>query len=122
MGRTPDKYSRTGREVLDRMRIEGNIRGDGSLVRGNPNNLEVMAPNGEWLLIDRTIDMAHTTDAVSWWNDVGRFYGPKAPEVREFMLNPNNYRFEPQSVNRSAGARLGETYLPPQPPTFDFLE
>ncbi|NWB95774.1 hypothetical protein HX882_07740 [Pseudomonas gingeri] len=42
MGVTPDKYSRTGREVLERMRAEGSIEGDGPLLRGNPNNLHLI--------------------------------------------------------------------------------
>jgi filamentous hemagglutinin len=122
MGRTPSKYSRVGREVFDRMRADGLIQGEGPLLKGNPNNIQVLGPNGSWHHIDHTIDMAHTTDAVKWWNKTGRYFGPKAPEVRKFMLDSNNYRFEPQSFNRSAGANLGETYLPPVSPTFDILE
>ena len=30
-------------------------------------------------------DMAHKTDAVTWWNEVGRDYGPKSKEVREWI-------------------------------------
>lgn len=39
MDAIPDKYSRTGREVVGRMRSEGLIQGDGPLLRGNPNNV-----------------------------------------------------------------------------------
>jgi len=60
-------------------------------------------------------DMAHKTDAVTWWNQSGRFFGEKAPEVRQFMLDPNNYELQPNSLNRAAGASLRETYLPPAP-------
>ena len=66
--------------------------------------------------------MAHTTDAVTWWNQTGRFTGAKSPEVRSFMLDPDNYALEPGSLNRSSGAKLGTTYQPPEPPTFDDLE
>ncbi|OEZ65950.1 filamentous hemagglutinin [Janthinobacterium sp. HH103] len=112
MGRTPDKFSRAGSEVLERMRSDGMIVGDGPLLRGNPNNLELVTPKGP-VRIDETIDMAHRTDAVTWWNSTGRFFGSKAPEVRQFMLNSDNYMFQMRSENRSAGASLGVTYLPP---------
>lgn len=56
--------------------------------------------------------MAHIKDAVVWWNEKGRFYGAKAPEVRAFMLDSNNYYLELYSINRPQGAHLG-TYLPP---------
>ena len=45
--------------------------------------------------------MAHIKDAVVWWNEKGRFYGAKAPEVRAFMLDSNNYYLELYSINRS---------------------
>jgi filamentous hemagglutinin len=115
MGATPDKYSRTGLEVLEHMRSKGAIKGEGPLLRGNPNNLEARGPDGQWHRIDHTIDMAHKVDAVTWWNNVGRYYGPKAPEVRAFMRDSNNYEFQPRSINRSAGAKIGTTYLPPRP-------
>ncbi len=60
-------------------------------------------------------DMAHKTDAVTWWNRTGRQYGAKAPEVRRWMLDSNKYYLELNSINRSQGAILGKTqrYLPP---------
>ncbi|WP_321945848.1 LysM peptidoglycan-binding domain-containing protein [Paraburkholderia sp. J10-1] len=122
MGGTPDKYSRTGLEVVERMRGEGLIVGDGPLLRGNPNNLQLVGSGGALARIDANVDMAHRVDAVTWWNDVGRFYGPKSPEVRQFMLNPDNYVLQPSSINRSAGARLGQTYQPPVPPDFTNLK
>jgi HNH/ENDO VII superfamily nuclease with conserved GHE residues len=57
--------------------------------------------------------MAHNADAVTWWNETGRQYGAKAPEVREWMLDPNNYTLDHYSINRSLGAQIGQTYLPP---------
>ena len=122
MGRTPSKYSRTGQDVVERMRGEGAIDGEGPLTRGNPNGLQLRTPDGTLHRIDETIDMAHRTDAVTWWNQQGRFFGPRAPEVREFMRDPNNYELQPRSVNRSAGARLGEGYLAPEPPDFGALD
>jgi filamentous hemagglutinin len=115
MGATPDKFSRTGREVVERMRAEGLIQGEGPLLRGNPNNLSIQAPDGSWVRIGSNVDMAHRVDAVTWWNEVGRTYGSKAPEVRQFMLNSDNYVLQLGSANRSAGAKLGQTYQPPAP-------
>lgn len=57
--------------------------------------------------------MGHKIDAVTWWNKKGRFTGAKSPRVRRFMRNPNNYELQPYWINRSNGAKLGETYLPP---------
>ena len=121
-GHTPSKYSRTGREVLERMRKEGLIQGDGPLVSGNPHNLKVLGPDKVWYNIDHTVDMAHNVDAVAWWNEKGRFKGARAPEVRQFMLDSKNYRLEPQSFNRSAGGKVRQTYLPPDLSNFDVTE
>jgi hypothetical protein len=57
--------------------------------------------------------MAHKTDAVSWWNKIGRNFGAKSDEVRKWMLDSKNYVLDHSSLNRSAGAKLGEIYLPP---------
>ena len=40
----------------------------------------------------------------------GYKFGPKSPEARKFMLDPDNYELQPSSFNRSKGARMGETY------------
>lgn len=105
MGATPDKYSATGAAVVERMRSDGLIVGDGPLLRGNPNGLQLIT--GDTLLnIDSNVDMAHITDAVTWWNEIGRFFGAKSPEVREFMLNPNNYVLRQSSINRSEGGAV----------------
>lgn len=63
-----------------------------------------------------TADMSHKTDAVTWWNNLGRLYGPLSSQVRAWMNNPNNYYLEYFRYNRSAGAKLAGseiTYLPP---------
>lgn len=67
---------------------------------------------GKWYNI-KDADMGHKIDAVTWWNKKGRFTGAKSPRVRRFMRNPNNYELQPYWINRSNGAKLGETYLPP---------
>jgi RHS repeat-associated protein len=107
MGRTPGKSSRTGQDVISRMRSEGNIRGSGAAA-------QFRASDGNWYPL-READMAHRIDAVSWWNNTGRNFGAKSPLVRQFMLEPNNYTLDHFSLNRSAGASLGQTYLPPVP-------
>ncbi|GFZ34460.1 hypothetical protein CSC2_49860 [Clostridium zeae] len=57
--------------------------------------------------------MSHKTDAVTWWNEVGKNYGAKSPEVRKWMLDSNNYYLDHYSINRSQGAKLKQNYLPP---------
>ncbi len=52
----------------------------------------------------------------SWINllyIMGRHYGAKSKEVRKWMLDSVNYELDHFSLNRSAGAKLGERYLPP---------
>ncbi len=105
MGRTPGKKSRTGRQVQDRMRAEGTLRGKGK-------NARFKASNGKWYPLDKA-DMAHNKDAVKYWNETGRKQGAKSPEVRKWMLDPDNYTLDHYSINRSSGARLPDRYMPP---------
>ncbi|MBK8336494.1 MAG: HNH/ENDO VII family nuclease [Sterolibacteriaceae bacterium] len=105
LGRTPGKESRTGKEVQDRMRKEGKLR-DG------PDGPEFKASNDRWYPL-KDADMAHRTDAVKWWNETGRQYGAKSPEVRDWMLDSKNYTLDLYSINRSKGAQLPDRYLPP---------
>ncbi len=109
LGRTPGKASATGRKVIERMEAEGKIQ-------TNPRTglQEFQSSDGNWYDLSKG-DMAHQTDAVTWWNQTGRAYGAKAPEVRAWMLNSDNYVLESSSINRSQGAILGqsERYLPP---------
>ena len=74
--------------------------------------MEFKASDGKWYSISEA-DMEHVNDAVTYWNETGRFYGPKSPEVRQFMLDPQNYYLEHYHINRSQGASLNQTYLPP---------
>ncbi|MFK1432506.1 hypothetical protein ACIU0H_02450 [Pseudomonas aeruginosa] len=107
LGRTPGKKSKTGREVQERMRKEGKLRENE--ITGET---EFLDSKGVWRDL-KEADMSHKTDAVSWWNETGRQYGAKSPEVRKWMLDSDNYYLDHYSINRSAGAKLGETYLPP---------
>ncbi|EPQ8461400.1 RHS repeat-associated core domain-containing protein, partial [Escherichia coli] len=108
LGRTPGKNSRTGREVIARMRNDGKIRGTGS-------RMEFKDSEGVWHPLSEA-DMSHKTDAVTWWNNTGRFLGPKSKPVRDWMLDSKNYYLDHYSLNRSAGAKLGQVYLPPVTP------
>ncbi|GGI28371.1 polymorphic toxin-type HINT domain-containing protein [Pedobacter mendelii] len=108
LGRTPGKNSKTGREVFERMKSEVP-----PTARELPNGQKIFKDSkGDWHDISKA-DMAHQTDAVSWWNKTGRNYGAKSKEVRDWMLNSKNYKLDHYSINRSQGAQIGETYLNP---------
>lgn len=101
LGTTPGKISKTGREVIERMYKEGTIKiRQGVLkfkskVDGKLHDLEYA-------------DMAHIEDAVTWWNQIGKKFGARSKEVREWMLNPANYYLELAKYNRAAGAELAK--------------
>ena len=90
-------------------RIRFNSKGEPTHVWGKIN--KDGTKNG-WFKIEDA-DMGHLHDAVKYWNETGRKLGPRHPEVREWMRNPKNYELQHKSYNRSQGAGLGETYLPP---------
>lgn len=57
------------------------------------------------------MDIGHTpVDAVDFWLTTGVKYGPKSKEVREWMLDPDNYELQHYKRNRSAGARSKSRY------------
>lgn len=87
------------------MRQEGKFK----KIRGEDNFL---ASNGKWYPL-KDADMAHKTDAVTWWNKTGKDLGARSKEVREWMLDSKNYELDHFSLNRSAGATLKQTYLLP---------
>jgi hypothetical protein len=107
MGSTPGKNSAVGKKVKQRMEAEGKYRKDEFTGKE-----EFMGSDNKWYDI-KDADMAHKIDAVSWWNKTGRYFGAKSPLVRQFMKEPGNYYLEHFSLNRSAGAKLGQRYLPP---------
>lgn len=78
MGRTLGKKSMTGRNVIERMRNEGKIRGE-------CRKTEFKALNGNWYPL-REAGMSHRTDAVRWWNKKGRFSGAKSKRVRKLYV------------------------------------
>jgi len=109
VGRTPGKSSATGRAVIERMASEGRIVDDPLTGR------MFQASDRVWYPLELG-DMSHTVDVVTWWNSAGRGFGAKAPEVRQWMLDPTNYTIDYYSINRGAGARLGNSgvrYLAP---------
>ncbi|GGZ02160.1 PAAR domain-containing protein [Pseudoduganella plicata] len=105
MGSTPSKDSSIGLQVQNRMRREGALTGSG-------DQRMVLGEDGQWYPIQET-DMGHVQAAVDYWNAEGRYYGPRSPEVRQFMNDPDNYWLEPSSINRSKGALMRRTYETP---------
>jgi hypothetical protein len=108
MGKTPGKGSKTGQAVIERMQKETPPR-----IRLVDGGQQFKASNGKWHPIEEA-DMCHKpTDAVKYWNEAGRKFGPRSPEVRKFMLDSKNYELDHFSLNRSQGARIGIGYLHP---------
>ncbi|MEO7589308.1 MAG: GH-E family nuclease [Arachnia sp.] len=108
LGNTPGKNSRTGREVIERMRASGDVvtqRGQEMLKWTDPATGKT-----EFIPLSKC-DMGHApVDAVTYWNTTGMGHGAKSPEVRKWMLDSGNYELQPSSWNRSQGAKLGQTY------------
>ena len=99
LGRTPGKTSRTGKDVIERLRSEGKVIGYGSKAKF------LNEADGQWYKL-KYADMSHIRDAVWYWNRYGRHTGARSAQVRAWMLNPNNYTLEHFKNNRSAGAML----------------
>ena len=102
VGRTPGKTSSTGKKVIARMVEEGNIE----VINGK---VMFKAGDGEFYEL-KYGDMAHKEDAVKWWNKNRVRFAEKAPEVRKWMLDPDNYYIEHYHRNRSEGAKIGKKY------------
>jgi hypothetical protein len=107
LGGTPGRDSRVGKIVQERMREEGKLIGEG-------DNARVKGADGKWYPI-KECDMGHIDDAVRWWNREGYKLGPRSEEVHRWMNRAENYELEPRSLNRSKGAKVGQTYRPPDP-------
>ena len=103
MGSTPGETSGVGNAVKARMIALGKY--------DPKTNKFFNARNNTWYPLSQA-DMGHVIDASVWWNSNGRFKGPKAPEVRQFMTDPDNYEFEESNQNRLRGA-AAPNYLPP---------
>lgn len=110
LGRTPGKKSRTGREVRERMRKEGTVRKNRRTGKD-----EFKAEDGNWYPVDspNTHMGHHPKDAVDYWNEEGIKHGAKSKEVRKWMLDSDNYRFEYGPLNSSRGGATKSRYKDP---------
>jgi hypothetical protein len=105
MGSNPDRNGPVGAALKARY---------GSEYRpGPPEQVKFPRGSNNWVNV-ADCDLSHEPeDAVSFWNREGHKHGPRSPEVRAFMTNPNHYIFEPASLNRSRASRNRETYCDP---------
>lgn len=107
LGDTPSKTDSTGKKVI----AAHQTRDEGSVV------LALIKPPlpsaGKWHPLT-DCDMSHSpVDAVDYWNSVRKSTSPRSDRVRDWMLDPKNYKLEPAAENRSRGAREKKRYLPP---------
>ena len=135
VGSTLKMNSPGGREVLDRMLLEGridingisdvNIKGlierDGfktariKITKGLKDEVLFYSNDDKsWHKLSEG-NMGHIVNAVDAWNEKYYKYGKKSEKVREFMKDPNNYEIQTEHANKSAGAKLG-TYRDPEEP------
>lgn len=116
VGSTPSKRSEVGQDVIRRMDDEGKIRGWDP---DNPSELgkvKVLGEDGNWYKLD-DVDMGHVPiDAVTYWNNVGRYHGPRSDEVRDWMRDPGNYELQPSDINQADGRIMGSSGFTYQPP------
>lgn len=123
VGSTPSKWSDVGKQVLERMHDEDSSQiknmpdGDRSdWTRDDLEDVQVRGEDGNWYPYDE-LNMGHyPIDAVVYWNNVGRFYGPKAPEVVEWMNDPDSYLLQPGPINQEDGRVMGASGMGYQPP------
>lgn len=128
MGKTPGKWSKTGRGVLERWTKKGKAK-----YNGGKWYVNVRKTNGGprvWVPLDKNIHMGHKLSAAEAWthgpasyialkptiykprfaklnfNFKGQLsvFGNKAKPVRQFMLFSENYRFEWGPLNSSNGS------------------
>jgi hypothetical protein len=108
MGQKPKTNGPTYRAIVERMRAEGKIVGEGA-------DAKVLASDGTWIPLDEA-ELSHTKDAMRYWNETGKYWGERHPKVRDFMLDPDNYVLDKPGPNRAAGAKLKDVgYDPPDP-------
>lgn len=123
VGSTPSKWTKVGKSVLERMHEEdpSQIK---NMPEGSPSDwskeeleeVEVKGEDGKWYPY-KELNMGHyPIDAVVYWNNVGRYHGPKAPEVRDWMNDPGNYLLQPGPINQGDGRIMGASGFGYQPP------
>jgi hypothetical protein len=117
-GKTPSKYSRTGREVRQRMRGEGRLE-----TRNDGQDYFFDRRTQQWYPVDSAAThMGHRHDAVTWWKEGGHHFAPRSPEIEAWWQRSANYEFEYGPANSSAGAGLGEEYVAPSEDPIDTSE
>lgn len=112
MGGNPGPKSKQARKVYDRMRNETPPRARGKW----PDEVEIRGENGKWVPLEKCQMGHYPIDAMSYWNNYGRFLGPRHPEIRKWMRDPENYVLQPRAENLADGARIrnaGGRYQPP---------
>ncbi len=123
LGRTPSKVSATGRAVMKRMLRDNLITGItekqiDALTRTSqiPKDAKFKDVDGKEYSL-RGAHMGHNPeDAVDYWNRCGRYHGAKSKPVRDWMLNPDNYRLEYGPGNCSRGGKSKSQYKKPRKP------
>lgn len=98
MGPTPSKSSNVGKQVIANMLNQNIMDDDTWLAKDDKGKvyLETLyEPNRRFYLDNPEdaihLDMGHLYDAVTFWNEIGRYTGARSACVRAFMHDPNNY-------------------------------
>lgn len=109
------------KDVVDKGFWDRFARDHPGMLKGDGADRMVKGIDGNWHSLDE-VDMAHMpTDAVTYWNNHGRFLGRSADggppaEVRNWMENLDNYEPQWRTQNRSEGASLSASGVRYQPP------
>lgn len=94
------------------LKVRQRMRDEGALRTNRRGRDEFLAEDGNSYLVDSpTTHMGHhPVNAVDYWNNVGLNHGAKSPEVREWMLNSKNYRFEHDPLISARGGATQSRY------------
>ena len=96
-------------KILEKMKSDGKWKDK----KGNDLG-EVMVKGSDGKLYPfEECDMGHRKDAVTGWNERRGQEVPKSRDVRDWMLDEDNYELEPSAINRGKGTG-GETYDYPE--------
>lgn len=118
VGSTPSKNSQVGQDVIRRMDAETppRVRGWDPDYPDDLADVQVKGSDGKWYALE-DCDMGHSPiDAVTYWNNVGRYHGPRSDEVRDWMRDPDNYELQPSHINQADGRIMGNSGFTYQPP------
>ncbi|MFV3130842.1 polymorphic toxin-type HINT domain-containing protein [Niveispirillum sp. KHB5.9] len=108
VGGTPRPGSPTWRRTLQFYKDEGMWKEENGI-----QYVMVEQKDGsyDWAPL-KSVNMGHIVAAVDFWNNGLRKTGKRSWQVRNVMLDDQNYMFELASVNKSNGAKMKKTYLP----------